>query len=360
VLGSMSNALEKIRVMVVNDSFYAKELLVSLVKSSSNLELAGTASDGKDAVEKIEKLRPDVVLLDLEMPNMDGLTFIDHVMSQSPLPIIVCSSYSGGDSERGADVIFESLDAGAVDFIPMNPSVFKIGSDDNKHFISRIEQAAKAEPKLSGHHKPRLQNKVSVHEPQTSHTESNKVIIIGSSTGGPQVVTKIFAELPSDLSAPVLVVQHMPKEFTKQFAAHLAQVSGLEVTEAQEGEKLMPGKAIVAPGGYHMLVNKSKRVTMVSSQKRHGVRPSINMTMISASQVFGSGTVGVLLSGMGQDGAFGLTIIKRRGGKTIAQDKGSSVIFGMAKAATDLGAVDQVVPADDIAKKIVQAVGAQA
>ena len=268
----MSEPSQKTRVMVVNDSFHAKELLANMVKSSSSLELAGTASDGMDAMEKIDRLRPNVILLDLEMPKMDGLTFIDKVMAVNPLPIIVCSSYSGGESEKGADVVFESLDAGAIDFIPINSSILKVGSYDNKQILDRIEQAAKAAPKTNGVNVANKQHeRLIARNPQRSTASlksSNGIIVIGSSTGGPQVLTKIFSELPSDLPVPLLVVQHMPQEFTRRFAAHLGQASSIEVSEAREGDKLVPGKAIVAQGGYHMIVNKSKKVTMVDSDKR--------------------------------------------------------------------------------------------
>lgn len=358
---------EKTRVMIVNDSFYAKGILGDLITSSPTMELAGAANDGQDALEKIERINPDVVLLDLEMPKMDGLTFIDQVMARSPVPIVICSSYAGGNSERGTEIIFDSLDAGAVDFIPLDRSAFSPGSKENQQILYRIEQAAKATPRAksiytSVHGRNTVGNSSYNQTVRHQHRyrEREKVVVIGASTGGPKVLTKIFSELPGDLPASVLVVQHMPKGFTKSLAKHLQLVSDFVVEEAHEGQKLVPGRAVVAPGGYHMVVTGSRQVTLDSSEKRHGVRPSINMTMLSASNAYGPSTIGVLLSGMGSDGAFGLSVVKRRGGKTLAQDRETSVIFGMASAAAELRAVDTLVPDHAVARTIVQAVGMEA
>jgi two-component system chemotaxis response regulator CheB len=341
--------------MVVNDSHTIREYLSDIVRSHDRFDLCGTGRDGEDALKKLPQARPDVILLDLEMPNLDGITFIDRVMaSDRPIPIIVISSY-GDSSDARSNIIFECLDGGAVDFVSF-PALLSGWINDREKtrqdLISRIETAATANPDTLA---PAGKRNTASYGPCNS--SGNKVIVIGSSTGGPKVVTDIFSKLPEDLPASVMVVQHMPASFTGAFARHLASVSKIVVSEAKDGDLLRPGTAYVAPGDFHMTVTQSGAIRLDKSPKRQGVRPSANVSMVSASELFGSKTLGVLLSGMGQDGAFGMKMIKRKGGRTIAQDRATSVVFGMPKAAFDLGAVDEVVPANKIAEAIVRTLG---
>src|SRR3989338_570773 len=340
--------MDRIKVMVVNDSGYMTELLSDLIISNPMLEVSDRARDGVEALRKLTKCRPDVVLLDLEMPNMDGLTFLEKIMTTDPLPVIVVSSYS----QRCAQVVFDSLEYGAVDFLPIPQDEPDKILNLKSRLLSKIRLAARINPKPLT--QSSLQKRPSVKVQSGTGGISSKTIIIGASTVGPRVLSHILSELPSDLPAGLLVVQHMPSSFTPHYADHLNKVCKIVVKEAREGDKIKDGTALLAPGDFHMLVKPSFNVRLSHGPKRLGVRPSVNMTMVTASEVYGSNTIGVLLSGIGHDGAFGMKMIKRRGGTTIAQDEDSSVVFGMAKAACDLDAVDKVLPADKIAQEIIR------
>jgi two-component system chemotaxis response regulator CheB len=346
----------KTKVMVVNDSHLIREYLCDIIRSHNGFELCGSARDGEDALRKLGQADPDVILLDLEMPNLDGITFIDRVMSGNrPVPIIVVSSYGDSRGDKG-NIVFECLDSGAIDFVSLQSDGGIADRErTSRDLIVRIKAASSAYPDALA---PRKEKKKSPANCTPSfHSNSKKVIVIGSSTGGPRVITDIFSKLPADLPASILIVQHMPSSFTSAFAQHVNSISKIRVKEAREGDRLERGFAYVAPGDYHMTVTKSETIHLDKSPKRQGVRPSVNVTMVSASEVFGSNTLGVLLSGMGQDGAFGMKMIKRKGGRTIAQDSTTSVVFGMPKAAYDLGAVDEMVPADKIGEAMIRILG---
>jgi two-component system chemotaxis response regulator CheB len=270
------------------------------------------------------------------------------------VPIVVVSSYG----YKGADVVFSALELGAVDFIP-------IPSDDpekmrtlKETLLSKIEIAAETNPaQLRARRARRAEVQPTRERPQKAEVQEGKsIVVIGASTGGPGIVSEIMSRLPADLPAGVVIVQHMPEGFTKSFAERLNGVSKIPVREAKEGDAVMAGAALLAPGDYHMMVKPTRRIELNKSPKRFGVRPAINMAMVSASEVYGSRTVGVLLTGMGHDGAFGMKMIKRRGGRTAGQDEASSVVFGMAKAAVEMDAVDKLLPADMIADEIVRMV----
>lgn len=340
--------MDRTKVMVVNDSGYMTELLSDLITSNPMLEVSDRARDGVEALRKITKCRPDVVILDLEMPNMDGLTFLEKIMTADPLPVIVVSSYT----QRGAQVVFDSLEYGAVDFLPIPQDEPDKLRHLKSRLLSKIRLATKINPRPLKHSP--LPERPSVKVQHGTGGIASKAVIIGASTGGPRVLSHILSELPADLPAGLLVVQHMPSSFTSHYADHLNKACKITVKEANDGDKIKDGSALLAPGDFHMLVKPSFNVRLSHGPKRLGVRPSVNMTMVTASEVYGSNTTGVLLSGIGHDGAFGMKMIKRRGGITLAQDKDSSVVFGMAKAACDLDVVDKVLPADKIAQEIIR------
>lgn len=351
----MVKTRDKIKVMVVNDSHMIRAYLCDIIGSQVNLELCGTARDGEDALRKLGHIDLDVILLDLEMPNLDGVTFIDKVMTGSkPIPIIVVSSYGGSADDRN-NIIFDCLDSGAIDFVSI-PSILN-GTQDSEairqDLLSRIETAARVDKSAFIPMKGKIS--VTYNKPHLQSL-SKKIIVIGSSTGGPRVLTDIFSKLPADLSASILVIQHLPSAFTFAFAQHLNSISKLRVKEATDGDTLENGCAYVAPGDYHMTVTRTGTIRLDKSPKRQGVRPSVNVSMVSAGEVFGPNTIGVILSGMGQDGAFGMKMIKRKCGRTIVQDSATSVVFGMPKAAYDLDAVDEMVPAGEMAEAIIRVI----
>ncbi|MEK0382215.1 MAG: chemotaxis-specific protein-glutamate methyltransferase CheB [Nitrosopumilus sp.] len=337
---------DQIDVWIVNDSKYMTQLLSDLI-SKDNIKVTNTARDGAEALRKLNLNKPDVILLDLEMPTMDGLTFIEEVVRQDKLvPIIVVSSFT----QDGAKVVLDALENGAIDFVPISTTNPDQIGELKENLISKIEIASKSEPKhliIKNIQKLKPKNKT-IPAPNAA----TRVVVIGSSTGGPNTLQSIISALPEDLKAAILVVQHMPKEFTRSLAIRLDETCKLPVKEAEDGDIIKEGEVLVARGGYHMIVESNMRIKLIDGPKRFGVKPAVNMTMVSASEVFGSNAIGILLTGMGHDGAFGMKTIKKRGGSTIAQDSSSSVIYGMPKAAVDLHAVDKLLPTEKIPQTI--------
>lgn len=334
---------QSIKVSIVNDSKLVRNFLSDLI-SNDEIEVIFTAHDGMDALSKISLKKPDVILLDLEMPKMDGLTFIDEMVKSGDLfPTIVASNFSNS----GSKLVLDALENGAVDFISI------ANTDDKKlqnELISKIKIAHNSDPIHL------IQQNINSLKPKRKRVPginaSERVIVIGSSTGGPATVQKILNDLPIDIPSGILLVQHMPAGFTAQFAERLTKNTGFQVREAKEGDIIRDGEILIAPGNYHMVVQPNMKIHLDSSEKRFGVRPSVNMTMISASEVYGSSTVGVVLTGMGHDGGFGMKSIKKRGGHTIVQNKETCVIFGMPKAVIDLNAADHVLGLNKIPQKI--------
>ncbi|MDE1861909.1 MAG: chemotaxis-specific protein-glutamate methyltransferase CheB [Thaumarchaeota archaeon] len=337
--------------MIVNDSAYMIELLKDLLAGETNIKVVETARDGLEAMRKIRHVAVDVVLLDLEMPNMDGLSFIENVMRERTVNIIVVSNYS----KSGTKLILDSLELGAVDFVPIPQDGSEILKNLKSILVSKIEVASRSNPEMlvpkaiSKLRPPAIKEKFSCNM-------ASKVVVIGASTGAPRVISDILSEMPEDLPAGFLIVQHMSKDFVTSFSERLNEVSKIHVKEAEQNDLIREGVALLAPGDMHMEVSNNRRIALNQGPKRFGVRPAINVTMVSASEVFGADTIGVLLSGMGQDGAFGMKMIKKRHGITLAQDESTSVVFGMAKAANDLHAVDRMVGAGEIANEIARVV----
>ena len=341
----------QINVMIVNDSPFMIEMLKDLVTRDSRIKVSSTARDGLEALKKIKYIPTDVVLLDLEMPNMDGLTFIERSMKEKSIPIIVVSSYS----QAGAKLVLDSLELGAVDFVSISHENSLSEGNLGNILVSKIDVASRSNPSVL------VPKAISKLKPYRTNFEGiknleSKVIVIGASTGAPRLITNILRDIPSDIPASFLIVQHMPKDFISTFTRRLNDVSNIKVKEAQDGDFIKEGEALIAPGDFHMMVRPPNQIMLNQGPKRFGARPSVNVTMVSASEIFGANTIGILLSGMGQDGAFGMRMIKKRHGITLAQNESSSVIFGMAKAAQEMNAVDKMVDADSLTSEIVKAV----
>jgi len=338
----------QIDVWIIDDSKYMTQLLTDII-SVKNIKISYTARNGVDALRKLAIRKPDVILLDLEMPKMDGLTFIDEVVKQNKLvPIIVVSSFT----QEGAKLVLDALEHGALDFFPVpqiNPD--KI-NEIKETLIAKIKVAAKSDPLLIiPQNIQKLKPKTILHE---SNEGSQRVIIIGASTGGPRITQYIISALPKEIEAGVLVVQHMPKYFTSTFAQRLDKISDLEVREAKDGDLIQNGTVLVAPGDYHMLVDSNKKIKIITGPKRFGIRPSINMTMVSGSEIFGTNTIGIILTGMGHDGGFGMKTIKQRGGRTIVQDRVTAAVYGMPKAVIELNGANRCLPTEKIPSAILE------
>lgn len=325
-------------------------LLKDLV-SSETICVCDSARDGIEGLRKMGYQKPDVILLDLEMPRMDGVTFIEEMVKRGSLvPTILVSNFS----QDGAKIVLDALENGAIDFVPISQASSEGMTQLKETLISKITTVAYCDPyKL-------VVEKINSLKPKRKSAISSQaatvVVTIASSTGGPNIVQSILAGLPADIKAGILLVQHMPKGFTTKFAERLDQASEITVREAREGDLITEGVAFVAPGDLHMEIDSELRIRLINGPKRFGVRPAANIMMVSAAEYFGANTIGVILTGMGHDGAFGMKTIKRRGGKTIAQDEQSSVVFGMAKAAYELNAVDVLLPPEKIPQAIVEEV----
>ena len=333
----------KIRVLVVDDSALMRRLISDMINSSPECEVVGTARDGGEAIEKVSVLRPDVVTLDVEMPRVNGLEALAHIMMHTPTPVIMLSALT----TEGAETTIRALELGAVDFIPKpGGRSISLGIDGvREELLRKIRTAARSRPRrLHLRPRPRLLRAPRLRE--------NAAIVFGASTGGPGTLIDILQSLPGDVP-PVFIVQHMPPGFTSSFAKRLNALTRFEVKEAEDGDVVKPGRGYVAPGDYHMLIRRS-RIRLDHGPKLHGVRPAVDITMESAAESFGSNTIGVLLTGMGSDGAEGLRKIRQAGGRTIVEAEQTCVVFGMPKAAIEAGAAEVIAPSYRIADEIVR------
>jgi two-component system chemotaxis response regulator CheB len=330
-----------IDVLVVEDSAFMRKVLSEILESDPEIKVIDQAINGIEGVKKASLLKPDVITMDIEMPNMDGIEAVKRIMRINPTPIIMISAYT----KKGAQKTIETLIAGAVDFVekPGGPISLKL-RDIKEEIINKVKIASKANLKTATKRKQISLNKKKM---------SDSLVIIAASTGGPKIITSIFKKLPRDFPAPIVVVQHMPGTFTKAFAKRLDEHSPLSVTEGKEGSFLKKGKAFIAPGDFHLEFTGDRKIRLNKKPALHGVRPSADITMNSASENFDGNLIGVILSGMGKDGSIGVRNIRKRGGFIIAQDKDTSVVYGMPKSAIESGCVDLVLPSNEIADKLI-------
>ncbi len=332
----------KISVLVVDDSIVMRRIISDLLSKDEGIEVVGTARNGAEAIEKVRQLDPDVVTMDIEMPVMDGLTALQHIMAESPRPVVMLSSMD----KRQADITLKSLDLGAVDFISKTSGSLSLDLERNSEdIVAKIKAAARA--KIF----PRNAPASLVQPAQMLTLRGDWIVVIGASTGGPKALPEVLSRLPANLPAAVLIVQHMPEGFTRSFAERLNWVSPLEVKEAEEGEEIHQGKVYLAQGNRHLLLD-GRRLHLDDGPKVNYVRPAIDVLMRSVAPIYGPRTIGVVLTGMGADGAEGMRSIKQNGGKTVVQDEGTCVVYGMPKAVVEAHAADRVVPLEDIAQAI--------
>lgn len=345
----------KIRALVVDDSVFARVSITKQLAADPEIEVIDTASNGIEALEKIRDLRPDVVTLDIEMPRMDGLTALGQIMSECPTPVVMLSSLTG----EGTQETIRALQLGATDFFLKDSAARPAGTYETADdFRAKVKQASQVDPaKLHTTHMPRKEHLFSKKKPPQEGIAVNarRVVVIGSSTGGPQALSDVLPALPGDLPALLLVIQHMPPELTKSLANRLNSACEIEVAEACEGEKMRVGKALIAPGGYHMVINEEGYITLTKDKNECGVRPAANVTLESVARRFGSDTLCVILTGMGSDGTRGATLIKSAGGKVFAEDESTCIVYGMPKSIVDAGLADKILPRSQIAPEIVVA-----
>lgn len=336
-----------IKVLIVDDSATARAVLTDILSSDPMIEVVGTASDAYVARDKIVELRPDVICLDVEMPRMDGITFLKRLMHYMPLPVIMVSSLT----QSGAKTTLDALEAGAVDFVPKPHSHIYDGKEEMRdELIAKIKTAAKVKVKQHVLRNTQQANTNSLAE--TTH----KILAIGASTGGTEALKDVLMGLPRNAPGAI-IVQHMPANFTGPFAERLNSLCAIEVREARNGDSITPGVALIAPGDYHMVVRRSGAryyVEIGNGEKVSGHRPSADVLLNSVAKIAGANAIGVILTGMGADGAKGLLAMRNAGARTIGQDEASCVVYGMPKVAYDIGAVEKQLPLHKIANGIIE------
>ena len=334
-----------IRVLVVDDSAVVRKIITTELSKFEDIEVVGSAVDPYAAREKIAKLRPDVITLDIEMPRMDGLSFLEKLMEHFPLPVVIVSSLAPKDSGNA----LRALSLGAIEIVGKPGSQFS-APDVAGQLIRAIRTAAKARVSARKPVAAKFGKTIGLSKLETTH----KIIAIGASTGGTGAIEEVLTEFPAN-SPGTVIVQHMPAGFTAAFAKRLNSICQIEVREATNGAAVVPGLALVAAGNHHMLLQRSGAtysVVVKNGPAVHYQRPSVDVLFRSVAENAGSNAVGVILTGMGADGAKGLLEMHQSGARTIAQDENSCVVFGMPKEAIKLGAADHVLPLDRITDSI--------
>ena len=364
-----------IRVLVVDDSAFMRKVLSDLFKSESDFEVVDVARNGAEAIEKVLQHSPDVVTMDIEMPVMDGLSALEKIMAVKPTPVVMVSSLT----KAGADATIRALGLGAVDFVAKSAGSISRIDDIAKELLQKCREARGISGKRL---QPREIQAIPVPKPKPPIPlapvtpavpavlppappirsveftgMSDWIVAIGTSTGGPRALQEVLPRLPGNLPCPAIVVQHMPPGFTKSLADRLNSLCALTVKEAADNDRLTSGTVYVAPGDFHLTIRKEGNSAFIKLNKEPaigGLRPAVDPMMVSVADVYGAKTVGVILTGMGHDGAKGMQAIKRLRGLTIAEDQSTAVVYGMPKAAIEAGVVDNILPLSQVADGIVQ------
>ena len=344
----------EIKLLVVDDSAVTRQLISRIVEQDKYIRIVGRARNGQEALDRIAGLKPDVVTLDVEMPVMDGLETLSRIMQVYPVPVVMLSSLT----HKGALATVRALELGAVDFLP---------KPENPEQTEQLFFDLPAKIKLAAAVPIAKSRSVVAKSPVAVGAAMRRIspgefdlVVLGISTGGPSTLQKVIPRLPADLPAGMIIIQHMPKGFTRALAERLNQSSGIAVREAQDGDLIKTGLVLVAPAGQQLYLKKDSQGVRVDLRKEANVStlfsPSVDVTMLSAAAVYGKRVLGVIMTGMGNDGVRGLQEIKNKGGSTIAESEESSVVFGMPRAAINAGVVDEIHHGDNMAEAIIRAV----
>lgn len=331
-----------------------RKLLSDLFAGEPDFTVVDTAKNGKEAIEKVKRLKPDLITMDVEMPVMDGITALQSVMKEWPTPVVMISSLT----KTGAEATLQALELGAVEFVAKTAGPISNITGIRAEILSKCRAAVKVNmAQLT--QLPLLTAGAFARVPLTTGaTGGERIVAIGTSTGGPRALQEVITKLPGDIPCGVVVVQHMPPGFTRSLAERLNSLSAVTVKEAEQNDMIRPGLVLIAPGDYHMQVEREGGKAVVKlnqSPPLGGHRPAVDPLMESVARIFGSKAIGVILTGMGHDGAKGIQAIKRQNGQTIAEDQSTAVVFGMPKAAIELGVVDRITPITGVTAEILKA-----
>ncbi|MBI9044893.1 MAG: chemotaxis response regulator protein-glutamate methylesterase [Anaerolineaceae bacterium] len=344
-----------IRVLVVDDSAFMRFSISKRLNGHPNISVVAVARDGKEALELIPKFNPDVLTLDVEMPRMDGLSTLKEVMKTYPRPVVMLSSLT---SEGTVETI-QALTLGAVDFIA-KPAYKTNINEVLDEVVEKVVKAAGAKvwalKRPVALAKPLVERKIPQEKKTRAVRNNDKIVVFGTSTGGPRALNLVIPALPAELQAAFVVIQHMPAGFTRSLSERLDNNSSLLVKEGEPGESLEVGKCLVAPGGFHMVFDNNGKISLNQNPPVHGVRPSVDVTMLSLAQLYGDRTIGVILTGMGSDGSSGAALVHSMGGHVIAEAEESCVVWGMPRSVVAVVAASEVVPLDKISEAIIKAV----
>jgi len=340
-----------IKVLIVDDSAVVRQVLSKALSQAADIEVVGTATDPYVARDKIVKLEPDVITLDIEMPRMDGITFLKKLMQHKPMPVIILSSLT----RKGGKLALEAIEAGAVEVLSKPGGSYSVG-EMAEQLADKIRAAARARPlaRKAASRPARVQPVAS-----TNLDLTNKVVAIGASTGGTEAIREVLIRLPASVPG-IVIVQHMPPRFTTAFAERLNGLCAFEVREGQDGDAVYPGRCLIAPGNFHMMLRRSGAryyVNVKTGPMVHHQRPSVDVLFRSVAKAAGPNAVGVILTGMGADGAEGLLLMRQAGAPTLGQDEATCVVYGMPKAAYEMGAVQKQLPLEKIPAEIMRLVG---
>lgn len=350
------NETKKIRVLVVDDSAFMRIAVKRTLESDPAIEVIGQGKDGAEAVQLVEQLQPDVVTMDFNMPRMNGVEALRAIFAKRPVPVIMLSAHT----QEGAKETLDALAAGALDFVPKpDGEVSTDLSGVRDDLLRKVKGAARSRPSAVAP-APSATRAVApkpVASSRASLPGDAPLLVIAVSTGGPAALERVIPRLPADFGAAIVIVQHMPKAFTKALAARLDGISALSVSEATDDDVATPGRALIAPGDRHLTLDGSGRVRLVDSPPVNGCRPAADVTLQAVARTLGSRTTVLVMTGMGKDGALGAQALKAAGGKVLAQDEASSVVFGMPKAVIERGLADQVLALDRIAPALIERFG---
>lgn len=354
--GSSSDNTTPVRVLVVDDSAFMRFTISKHLNETPGINVVGTARDGREALELIPTLNPDVITLDVEMPRLDGLSTLREIMTNHPRPVVMLSSLT---SEGTVETV-QALTIGAVDFVAkpsykanINSVLQEVAEKVLKASRAKVWSLKRQTGLLPTIPKPQQAEK----KPPLRHLANHeKIVVIGSSTGGPRALNSVIPYLPEKLPAPVVVIQHMPAGFTRSLADRLDGASQLNVKEAEPGDTIEVGRVLMAPGGFHMVFDSKGQVTLNQNPPVHGVRPAVDVTLISLAQLFGKRIVTVILTGMGNDGTNGAGLVHGAGGWVISEAEETCVVWGMPRSVTEAGYANEIVPLPKIAQSIIKAV----